>query len=43
MSARAWTLFAATSVLWGLPYLFFKIAVVMSAALESPRRTSGTR
>jgi drug/metabolite transporter (DMT)-like permease len=27
MSPRAWTLFAAASVLWGLPYLFIKIAV----------------
>ena len=27
MSARAWTLFAAVSVLWGIPYLFIKLAV----------------
>lgn len=27
MSAQAWTLFAAMSVIWGLPYLFIKIAV----------------
>src|SRR3954467_2045119 len=27
MSTRAWTLFAAVSVIWGLPYLFIKIAV----------------
>jgi drug/metabolite transporter (DMT)-like permease len=27
MTARAWTLFAAISVIWGLPYLFIKIAV----------------
>jgi drug/metabolite transporter (DMT)-like permease len=27
MSARAWTLFAAMSVIWGIPYLFIKIAV----------------
>ncbi len=27
MSARAWTLFAAVSVVWGTPYLFIKIAV----------------
>ncbi len=27
MSARAWTLFAAMSVLWGIPYLFIKVAV----------------
>src|SRR4051795_3838449 len=27
MNARAWTLFAAVSVIWGLPYLFIKIAV----------------
>ncbi len=27
MSARAWTLFAAASVVWGTPYLFIKIAV----------------
>ena len=27
MSARAWTLFATVSVLWGIPYLFIKLAV----------------
>jgi drug/metabolite transporter (DMT)-like permease len=27
MSTRAWTLFAAMSVLWGIPYLFIKVAV----------------
>ena len=27
MTRRAWTLFAAVSVIWGLPYLFIKIAV----------------
>jgi drug/metabolite transporter (DMT)-like permease len=27
MSGRAWTLFAAVSVLWGIPYLFIKLAV----------------
>ena len=27
MSARAWAVFAAVSVLWGIPYLFIKIAV----------------
>jgi drug/metabolite transporter (DMT)-like permease len=27
MSARAWVVFAAVSVLWGIPYLFIKIAV----------------
>ena len=27
MSARAWALFAAVSVLWGFPYLFIKIAI----------------
>lgn len=27
MSPRAWTLFAAVSSLWGIPYLFIKIAV----------------
>ena len=27
MSARAWMLFAAVSVIWGMPYLFIKIAV----------------
>ena len=27
MSARAWTCFAAVSVLWGMPYLFIKLAV----------------
>lgn len=27
MSTRGWTLFAAVSVIWGMPYLFIKIAV----------------
>ena len=27
MSARAWTAFATVSTLWGIPYLFIKIAV----------------
>jgi len=27
MSARAWTAFAAVAVLWGIPYLFIKVAV----------------
>jgi drug/metabolite transporter (DMT)-like permease len=27
VSARAWTLFAAMSLLWGVPYLFIRIAV----------------
>jgi len=27
MSARAWGLFAAMSLIWGIPYLFIKIAV----------------
>jgi drug/metabolite transporter (DMT)-like permease len=27
MSARAWALFAAVSVIWGVPYLFIKIAI----------------
>jgi drug/metabolite transporter (DMT)-like permease len=27
MSARAWSLFAAVSILWGIPYLLIKIAV----------------
>jgi drug/metabolite transporter (DMT)-like permease len=27
MSARAWWLFAAVSIVWGIPYLFIKIAV----------------
>jgi drug/metabolite transporter (DMT)-like permease len=27
VTARAWTLFAAVSVIWGMPYLFIKIAV----------------
>ena len=27
MSARAWVAFAAVSTLWGMPYLFIKIAV----------------
>ena len=28
MTRRAWALFAAMSVIWGIPYLFIKIAVV---------------
>jgi len=27
MSARAWTAFAAVSTLWGMPYMFIKVAV----------------
>src|ERR671917_782922 len=27
MTARGWALFAAVSVIWGMPYLFIKIAV----------------
>jgi len=27
LSARAWAAFAAVSVLWGIPYLFIKVAV----------------
>jgi drug/metabolite transporter (DMT)-like permease len=27
VSARAWTLFAAMSLIWGVPYLFIKVAV----------------
>jgi drug/metabolite transporter (DMT)-like permease len=27
MTARAWTLFVLSSVIWGLPYLFIKVAV----------------
>jgi drug/metabolite transporter (DMT)-like permease len=27
MTARAWTAFAAVSILWGIPYLFIKVAV----------------
>src|SRR3954467_9269060 len=27
MSARAWTCFAAVATLWGIPYLFIKVAV----------------
>jgi drug/metabolite transporter (DMT)-like permease len=27
MNARAWLLFAASSVIWGVPYLFIKVAV----------------
>jgi drug/metabolite transporter (DMT)-like permease len=27
MSSRAWSLFAAVSVIWGVPYLFIKVAV----------------
>jgi drug/metabolite transporter (DMT)-like permease len=34
MSARGWALFAAVSVIWGMPYLFIKLAVdEMSPAL----------
>lgn len=32
MSRRAWILFAAVSVIWGVPYLFIKIAVDGGAA-----------
>jgi hypothetical protein len=27
MNARAWSLFAAVSVLWGIPYLLIKVGV----------------
>jgi drug/metabolite transporter (DMT)-like permease len=27
VSARAWALFASVSLIWGMPYLFIKIAV----------------
>lgn len=27
MSARAWVIFAAVSIIWGIPYLFIKVAV----------------
>ena len=27
MTARAWLLFAAVSVVWGVPYFFIKVAV----------------
>jgi drug/metabolite transporter (DMT)-like permease len=27
MSARAWALFAGMSLVWGIPYLFIKVAV----------------
>ncbi|MCW2992361.1 MAG: protein of unknown function transrane, partial [Solirubrobacterales bacterium] len=27
MSSRAWAAFAALSLIWGLPYLFIKVAV----------------
>ena len=27
MSARAWLLFGAVSVVWGVPYFFIKVAV----------------
>src|SRR5665213_2944756 len=27
MSARAWAAFAAVSILWGIPYLFIRVAV----------------
>ena len=27
MTARAWVLFAAVSVVWGIPYFFIKVAV----------------
>ena len=28
MDRRSWLLFAAVSLLWGLPYLFIKVAIV---------------
>jgi drug/metabolite transporter (DMT)-like permease len=41
MSARAWTLFAAMSVLWGIPYLFIKLAVEdLSPAMVAFGRTA---
>jgi hypothetical protein len=27
MSARVWATFVAVSVIWGIPYLFIKVAV----------------
>jgi drug/metabolite transporter (DMT)-like permease len=39
MSRRAWTLFAAMAVIWGIPYLFIKIAV----AEVSPATVVGLR
>ena len=44
MSARAWTAFATVSTLWGIPYLFIKIAVddgVPPAFLASVRVALG--
>jgi drug/metabolite transporter (DMT)-like permease len=44
MSARAWAAFAAVSVLWGVPYLFIKVAVddgVPPAALAWARVVLG--
>ena len=44
MSARAWTAFAAVSALWGIPYLFIKVAVddgVPPAALAWARVVLG--
>jgi drug/metabolite transporter (DMT)-like permease len=40
MSRQAWVLFAAMSVIWGIPYLFIKIAVVeLSPAAVAGGRT----
>ena len=39
MSRRAWVLFAAMAVIWGIPYLFIKIAVVE----VSPAALAGMR
>ncbi len=40
MTSRAWTLFAAMAVIWGIPYLFIKIAVVeISPAALAGMRT----
>jgi drug/metabolite transporter (DMT)-like permease len=44
MSRRAWIAFAAVSVIWGIPYLFIRIAVrhgVTPGALSFARATMG--
>jgi len=36
VTARGWVLFAAMSVIWGIPYLLIKIAVEGVSAPEQP-------
>ena len=44
MSTRAWVTFGAVSVLWGIPYLFIKVAVDVPPPelpqAETPRATT---